>query len=953
MEQLTPINGKKKLFLKTDLPALLAFILFAGLIFFYLIPGFENAMMERKRTLIKEMTSSAYSLIEYYYSLENKGILDSTEARIQAKNAIGNIRYGEQLKDYFWITDRKPVMIMHPYRKELNGNDLSAFEDSKGKLIFVEFARAVSQTGESYVEYMWQWNDDSTTVVPKLSYVKLFEPWNWIIGTGIYIEDVKTEIRKVEFRALVISGIIGIIIIILLSIVTRQSHKIEQKRKKTEEELFRSRELYRTLAEAATEGVLIWTRDGIQSNKTLLSILGYSEEELREKSVDEIFSSSDIDILSGPDNAYDNLGFPQYGECEIKSSDGSSIKAHSGYSRILLGENKAVVILIRPVKQHSSSHEFTLPHVILDSIQTGFFRISFGRKTRFLDATDPVLKMLGFDNLDDLLQFNAESLFVNQGQLRLLKKNLASRVAVSDMVMTIANKSGIRFEALISIMVVDQQFPEIWCEGSIEYLTADSTAIDVTQTVPPQYYFSFLQNAPVRTIMVLPEECSYNTTLSDALEIMIENNSQAVIVKNTHGDPAGIVELSFVVSKLAKGESAGMETGKLLASSPDFIGIDKPVTFAFELMYLQGKKPLLVKSTDGKLAGIITEREILKNIFMSDSNILNMANQAASVSELKNIADMARNMSISMILGKIDPLTISSFISTTADIICTRVIELSISDLGPPPARFAFIQTGSAGRKEQTLVTDQDNGIIFEDCGEAKLSEAQKYFPKLGRRINELLTITGYNLCKGNNMAGNVKWSQPLSVWKEYFSGWIRIPEPTSLLDISIFFDFRHCFGDDGLTRELRSYVNHNLVTNDIYFYHYTSALKQYQPSPVREGTRAADIKRILMPLNGLIRMYSLKYGIDTYSTSSRILALHENGYLDAVILREMFRSLKYLSSIRLSHQADCLNKGKEPDNLIDFSFAEVNSLYFTNLAIESINNLMLKAATDFHANEL
>ncbi len=953
MEQPDSVHGKKLLFLKTDLPALLAFFLFAGLIFFYLIPGFEDAMMERKRTLIKEMTSSAYSVLEYYNSLEKEGILDSIESRTQAKNAIGTIRYGELLKDYFWITDRHPVMVMHPYRNDLNGKDLKEYRDSKGKLIFVEFAKAVSPTGESYVEYMWQWNDDSTTIVPKLSYVRLFEPWNWIVGTGIYIEDVKTEIRRVEFRALIISGIIGIIIIILLSVITRQSHRIEQKRRKTEEDLLRSRELYRTLAEAATEGVLIWTNSGIQANKTLLAMLGYREEEFNGKTVDEIFSSVDIDTNSGPENAYNNLGLRQFGECELKSADGSIIKAHSGYSRILLGENKAVVIVIRPVKQQSSTHLFTLSPGILKSIQTGFFRISFGRKTRFIDATDPVLKLLGFNDLDDLLQFPFESLIVNPGQIRLLKKKLASRVAISEMVLTIANKSGNRFEALVNIIVVEQHFPEIWCEGTIEYLTEAIPASEVISAVPAQYYLSLLQNAPVKSIMGIPVECHYDTSVANAMKAMLEKNSGVIVVNNNKGIPVGIIELADIVRKLANGEPGVTESGKWISSSPEYIKSDRLVKDAMELMYIQGKKNLLIKSEDGHLNGIITETEIIKNTIISDNAILNLAKNAETASDLKELSDIVRRTAILMIFGNADPLTITTFISSAADIICVRAIELCVAALGPPPSRFAFIQTGSAGRMEQTLVTDQDNGIIFEDCDGEKLADAKKYFPKLGKKINEMLAIAGYNLCKGNNMAGNQNWSQPLGVWKDNFSGWIKVPEPGSLLDISIFFDFRHCYGDEVLTGELREYVNNSLVASDIYFHHLTLALKQFQPSPIREGAGMTDIKRILMPLTGLIRMYSLKYGISAHSTTARILELHEGGYFDTVILRETLRSLRYLSSLRLSHQAGCINHGKEPDNLIDFSLSGENSLYFVNLAIESIINLMLKAGNDFYANDI
>ena len=111
------------------------------------------------------MTASVNSLLDYYHGQELTGTLERQAAQEEAKNAINTIRYGQDLKDYFWITDMVPVMITHPYRPDLNGHDLTNFHDSRGKAIFVEFVKAVSDGGESYVEYMWQWNDDSTRIV--------------------------------------------------------------------------------------------------------------------------------------------------------------------------------------------------------------------------------------------------------------------------------------------------------------------------------------------------------------------------------------------------------------------------------------------------------------------------------------------------------------------------------------------------------------------------------------------------------------------------------------------------------------------------------------------------------------------------------------------------------------------------------------------------------------------
>jgi len=143
-------------------------------------------------------------------------ILTITEAQNEAIRRIENIRYGQDRKDYFWITDMHPNMIMHPYRRDLNNTDLSNYHDPTGKKLFVEFVKAVEKNGEDYVDYMWQWKDDSTRIVPKLSFVKEFKNWGWVVGTGIYIEDVNEEISSLTNNLFYVS--LGILLILGFSL---------------------------------------------------------------------------------------------------------------------------------------------------------------------------------------------------------------------------------------------------------------------------------------------------------------------------------------------------------------------------------------------------------------------------------------------------------------------------------------------------------------------------------------------------------------------------------------------------------------------------------------------------------------------------------------------------------------------------------------------------------------
>jgi signal-transduction protein with cAMP-binding, CBS, and nucleotidyltransferase domain/PAS domain-containing protein len=944
---------KSLLILKIDLPALLAVVLFAGLIFLYLIPGFETAMMERKRNLINEMTSSAYSLLSYYHSLEMKGLMNGDTARIQAMTAIGSIRYGESLKDYFWITDLHPKMIIHPYRTDLNGQDLTDFRDSGGKTIFVEFVRAATESGAGYVEYMWQWNDDSTRIVPKLSYVRLFEPWGWIIGTGIYIEDVRTEIRRMELRALIISGTIGLVIVILLSVISRQTHKIERKRKKAEKELNKSKELYRTLAEAASEGVLIWSEQGLQANKTLLSWLGYSEDELRNVSLTDVFIT---DWTEKPVDAgvfYDEMTTMRYQEGTLKTKTGQLLSSHADFSRILMGGLKAVLVVIRPVKASAGAVQFPSGTSIFENISVGFFRIAFGKKNRFIYATDATIKMLGYNTLQELVPHPVDSFFSDPGQLRAFMAALAAKELISGRQVLLRRKEGAEFMAIVNVIIIESGNHEIWCEGSVEPLAASSVNLNYPLAGLSDFSASYIMDAPASSIMRNPVFCPENLPAIRAISVMKENDIQIVVVTNQKGDPMGILDSSTIGFRLSEGESPDTELYRWMSSPPLFINRNARISEAFGMIWNSQNKCLLIASDEKMVAGIITNTELTNAFFTAPGHLASEIAQSTSSAAFRTIFISSRKLAMSMILGHADPYSVSLHLSDVADSIYQRILKLCIEETGTPPCRFAFILTGSAGRREPSLSTDQDNAIIFENLAGEPLKNAQNYFLTLGNKVNDLLAITGYQTCKGGNMAGNPRWCQPLNSWKKYFSDWIKMPGPEELLEVSIFFDFRFCTGDKALAEELRYYIQNDLKTSDIYFHHMTNAWKQYNPSVAMLLTGKTDVKRILMPLTGIIRLYALKYWITGLSTPERVIELYAAKHIDYKLLRDTLKAWKDLTSIRLCHQTLCISKGIDPDNIIDFQLIDSNLKYLAEQSIITINNLMLKAGSDFYTDTI
>jgi methyl-accepting chemotaxis protein len=124
------------------------------------------------------------------------------EQKTEMASFVAELRYGPEGKDYFWINDLEPIMVMHPYSPELNGKNISGIKDPTGKEIFLEFVRLCQEKGEGFVRYMWPKNE-AEEPQPRLSYVKLFPEWNWIVGTGVYTDDVEAQIdvRKKEIQA--------------------------------------------------------------------------------------------------------------------------------------------------------------------------------------------------------------------------------------------------------------------------------------------------------------------------------------------------------------------------------------------------------------------------------------------------------------------------------------------------------------------------------------------------------------------------------------------------------------------------------------------------------------------------------------------------------------------------------------------------------------------------------
>ena len=149
-----------------------------------------SSLIQQKQIELQHLGEVALGIVKEEHAAAQKGDVSAADAQKRAMARVAALRYGSN--DYCWINDMHPKMVMHPIKPEMNGNDLSAYKDPNGKLLFVDFVDTVRKSGAGFVPYEWP-KPGFEKPQPKLSYVVGFAPWNWVIGTGVYIDDLNAD----------------------------------------------------------------------------------------------------------------------------------------------------------------------------------------------------------------------------------------------------------------------------------------------------------------------------------------------------------------------------------------------------------------------------------------------------------------------------------------------------------------------------------------------------------------------------------------------------------------------------------------------------------------------------------------------------------------------------------------------------------------------------------------
>ena len=182
----------------------------------YQLVEYREGIWNQRRHELTNLAALAMSIANSEYSAAQAGLQSDAAAQSNAKQRIGALRYNAS--DYFWINDKTPLMVMHPIKPEMNGNDLSYYKDATGKLMFVAMVDVVRQNGSGFVDYRWP-RPGADAPMPKLSYVAEFKPWGWIIGTGVYVDDLDILfLTQLRTQGAMVFGVMAFCAIVSLTV---------------------------------------------------------------------------------------------------------------------------------------------------------------------------------------------------------------------------------------------------------------------------------------------------------------------------------------------------------------------------------------------------------------------------------------------------------------------------------------------------------------------------------------------------------------------------------------------------------------------------------------------------------------------------------------------------------------------------------------------------------------
>jgi CBS domain-containing protein len=437
-------------------------------------------------------------------------------------------------------------------------------------------------------------------------------------------------------------------------------------------------------------------------------------------------------------------------------------------------------------------------------------------------------------------------------------------------------------------------------------------------------------NAPLQSLIQRePVTCRPDTPIREALEQLHNLRVGSIIVIDDNQHPIGILTLHDVLSRIALAEQdIDAPVSEVITRDPIWLTPDAPAHEAALLMARQGFGHVCVLE-NGRLVGVVSERDLFSLQRIGLVSLSRDITRADTIETLSELAVDIQRLVQQMLAQGGSVEQIMRIITTLNDHLTRRVIVLIEDEVGKPPVPYVWLAFGSEGRHEQTLVTDQDNGILFEQSPDMSIDETRDQLLPFARRINEALDQCGFPLCTGNIMASNPECCLTGDEWRSRFGRWIDGGNPEHLLNATIFFDFRVIYGDPAAVDELRAWVLERTARSSRFLRMMTENSMRSRPplglvrdfitSSSSEHPDAIDLKvNGLTPFVDGARLLALGHAIDDTNTLGRLRACGERNILQQREVDALIEAYTYIQLLRIRHQEEQRSAGLPGDNFVE-----------------------------------
>jgi CBS domain-containing protein len=388
-----------------------------------------------------------------------------------------------------------------------------------------------------------------------------------------------------------------------------------------------------------------------------------------------------------------------------------------------------------------------------------------------------------------------------------------------------------------------------------------------------------------------PVTCLPLTPIGDALRTMNTEHVGSIIITDADRKPLGLFTLHDLLGRVAtSGVSLDLPIEQVMTRRPLSLPPQALAHEAAALMARMGFGHVCVVENE-RLLGMVSERDLFSLQRVGLVQLTRSIAHAPDIATLIRLGKDIHRVIDQMLVQGASVAQLMQIITLFNDHIARRVIALCLAEAGSPSVPFTWLSFGSEGRQEQTLKTDQDNGILFIPPEGKSAAVVREELLPLAQEINQALDTCGYPLCRGNIMAGNPECCLSLEEWKARFQDWIEHGTPEHLLKASIFFDFRTIFGERAPAEELQGWVLARVATNTTFLRQMAeNALRNHPPlGLVRDFVVASGGKHphtIDLKLNGATpfvdgaRLLALAHSIAETGTLARIRAVAQRGVL-------------------------------------------------------------------------